>query len=44
MLATWRKRDLKSNEAGLKYYLMGVRLSNHAVWDVINWSHWKHNT
>jgi NADH-quinone oxidoreductase subunit N len=24
MLATGRKRDLKSNEAGLKYYLMGV--------------------
>ncbi len=24
MMATWRKRDLKSNEAGLKYYLMGV--------------------
>lgn len=24
LLATWRKRDLKSNEAGLKYYLMGV--------------------
>jgi NADH-quinone oxidoreductase subunit N len=24
MLATWRKRDLRSNEAGLKYYLMGV--------------------
>jgi NADH-quinone oxidoreductase subunit N len=24
MLATWRKRDAKSNEAGLKYYLMGV--------------------
>ncbi len=24
MLATWRKRDLKSNEAGIKYYLMGV--------------------
>jgi NADH-quinone oxidoreductase subunit N len=24
MLATWRKRDLTSNEAGLKYYLMGV--------------------
>ncbi len=24
ILATWRKRDLKSNEAGLKYYLMGV--------------------
>ncbi len=24
MLATWRKRDVKSNEAGLKYYLMGV--------------------
>ena len=24
MLATWRKRDLKSNEAGLKYYLMGI--------------------
>lgn len=24
MLAGWRKRDLRSNEAGLKYYLMGV--------------------
>src|SRR5581483_10090424 len=24
MLATWRKRDPKSNEAGLEYYLMGV--------------------
>jgi len=24
MMATWRKRDLRSNEAGLKYYLMGV--------------------
>ncbi len=24
LLATWRKADLKSNEAGLKYYLMGV--------------------
>jgi len=24
MLATWRKRDARSNEAGLKYYLMGV--------------------
>jgi NADH-quinone oxidoreductase subunit N len=24
MLASWRKRDLKSNEAGIKYYLMGV--------------------
>src|SRR5580765_7843196 len=24
MLASWRKRDDKSNEAGLKYYLMGV--------------------
>ena len=24
MLAGWRKRDSKSNEAGLKYYLMGV--------------------
>jgi NADH-quinone oxidoreductase subunit N len=24
MLAAWRKRDSKSNEAGLKYYLMGV--------------------
>ncbi|MET0736915.1 MAG: NADH-quinone oxidoreductase subunit N [Acidimicrobiales bacterium] len=24
MLAAWRKRDLKGNEAGLKYYLMGV--------------------
>ena len=24
LLATWNKRDGKSNEAGLKYYLMGV--------------------
>ena len=24
MLATWRKRDLRSNEAGVKYLLMGV--------------------
>ena len=24
MLAAWRKRDQRSNEAGLKYYLMGV--------------------
>jgi NADH-quinone oxidoreductase subunit N len=24
MLATWRKRDLKSNEAGVKYLLLGV--------------------
>ena len=24
MLAAWRKRDLKGNEAGMKYYLMGV--------------------
>ncbi len=24
LLATWRKRDLRSNEAGVKYYLMGV--------------------
>lgn len=24
MLAAWRKRDLKSNEAGIKYYLLGV--------------------
>ncbi len=24
MLAAWRKRDSKSNEAGVKYYLMGV--------------------
>jgi len=24
LMAAWRKRDLKSNEAGLKYYLMGV--------------------
>ncbi len=24
MLAGWRKRDSKSNEAGMKYYLMGV--------------------
>ena len=24
MMAAWRKRDLKGNEAGLKYYLMGV--------------------
>ena len=24
LLSAWRKRDLKGNEAGLKYYLMGV--------------------
>jgi NADH-quinone oxidoreductase subunit N len=24
MLAAWRKRDLRSDEAGMKYYLMGV--------------------
>jgi NADH-quinone oxidoreductase subunit N len=24
MMAAWRKRDLKSEEAGMKYYLMGV--------------------
>ena len=24
MLAAWRKRDGKSNEAGVKYYLLGV--------------------
>jgi len=24
LMAAWRKRDLKSNESGLKYYLMGV--------------------
>jgi len=24
MMAAWRKRDLKSDEAGMKYYLMGV--------------------
>lgn len=24
MLAAWRKRDLKSNEAGIKYFLLGV--------------------
>jgi len=24
LLAAWRKRDVKSNEAGIKYYLMGV--------------------
>jgi NADH-quinone oxidoreductase subunit N len=24
MLAGWRKRDLRSNEASLKYYLLGV--------------------
>ena len=24
MLAAWRKRDSKSNEAGVKYYLLGV--------------------
>ncbi len=28
MLAAWRKRDLRSNEAGLKYYLMGVFASS----------------
>jgi len=27
MLAGWRKRDLKSNEASLKYYLLGVLTS-----------------
>ena len=27
MLATWRKRDRKSNEAGVKYYLLGVLAS-----------------
>ena len=24
MLAAWRKRDVKSNEAGMKYFLLGV--------------------
>ena len=24
MMATWRKRDVRSNEAGVKYYLLGV--------------------
>src|SRR5690606_30590498 len=24
MLASWRKRDIRSNEAGVKYYLLGV--------------------
>ena len=24
MMAAWRKRDVKSNEAGVKYYLLGV--------------------
>ncbi|HET7488749.1 MAG TPA: NADH-quinone oxidoreductase subunit N [Acidimicrobiales bacterium] len=28
MLAGWRKRDLKSNEAALKYYLLGVLASS----------------
>ncbi len=28
IMATWRKRDLRSNEAGLKYYLMGVFASS----------------
>ena len=28
MLAGWRKRDLESNEAGLKYFLMGVFASS----------------
>ncbi len=28
LMAAWRKRDLKSNEAGLKYYLMGVFASS----------------
>ncbi|MBP9115037.1 MAG: NADH-quinone oxidoreductase subunit N [Acidimicrobiia bacterium] len=27
VLASWRKRDLKSNEAGIKYYLIGVMSS-----------------
>ena len=31
MLAAWRKRDSKSNEAGVKYYLMGVFASFRAV-------------
>lgn len=26
-MASWRKRDLKSNEAGIKYYLIGVMSS-----------------
>jgi NADH-quinone oxidoreductase subunit N len=28
MLAAWRKRDTKSNEAGVKYYLLGVFASS----------------
>ncbi|MEY2445394.1 MAG: NADH-quinone oxidoreductase subunit [Ilumatobacteraceae bacterium] len=28
MMAAWRKRDLKSNEAGVKYYLLGVFASS----------------
>jgi NADH-quinone oxidoreductase subunit N len=24
MMAAWRKRDRKSNEAGVKYFLLGV--------------------
>jgi NADH-quinone oxidoreductase subunit N len=28
MLAAWRKRDLRSDEAGIKYYLMGVFASS----------------
>ena len=31
MLAAWRKRDRKSNEAGVKYYLLGVFASARAA-------------
>src|SRR5437660_1446989 len=34
MLAAWRKRDAKSNEAGLKYYLMGVFASAIMLYDM----------
>ena len=40
MLAGWRKRDLKSNEASLKDYLLGVR---NKVSVFVNWA-WNYFT
>ena len=40
MLAAWRKRDGESNEAGLKYYLMGVfAVGRDALRDVADLRH-----
>ena len=37
MLAAWRKHDVKSNEAGMKYYLLGVlRLGGDALRHVVD--------